>query len=239
MTVWPPRVLVPADLPGIDRGGGARTVPLVTREIGATSFLNGTTEFAPGASIAHHSHNCVESVMIIEGTAIVDIDGVRTRLGRRDTTFVPANIAHHFENDSTTEPMAIFWTYASVDATRRVAATGEVRRVDGEACAVADGRACRETARVRVRAGAEPAFEAAATDAAALFQDASGCRSFEVRRSLEDPSTYLVCIEWDSVGDHLEGFRSGTAYPRWRALIHDLVVGDPEVTHDRLIIKGF
>ena len=239
MTVWPPRVLVPADLPAIDRGGGARTVPLVTRDIGATSFLNGITEFAPGASIAHHSHNCVESVMIIEGTAIVDIDGVRASLGRHDTTFVPANIPHHFENASSFEHMAIFWTYASVDATRRGAATDEVRRVDGEAGAAADGRACRETARVRVRPGAEAAFEAAAAEAAALFQDAAGCRSFEVRRALEDPSTYLVCIEWDNLDDHLEGFRSSTAYPRWRALIRDLVVGDPEVAHDRLIVKGF
>ncbi|WEG08008.1 cupin domain-containing protein [Microbacterium horticulturae] len=239
MSVWTPRILTPDTLPAIDRGGGARTIPLVTRETGATSFLNGVTEFAPGASIAHHSHNCVESVMIIEGSAIVDIDGVRTRLGRHDTTFVPANIAHHFENASPSEPMAIFWTYASVDATRRVDATGEVRRVDGEAGAADEERACRETARVRVRPGAEAAFESAATEAAGLFQQAAGCRSFELRRLLEEPSVYLLCIEWDSVADHLDRFRGSAAYSRWRELVRDLIVDDPEVAHDRLVIKGF
>ena len=235
MTVWPPHVLVPDTLPAIDRGGGARTVPLVTREIGATSFLNGITQFAPGGRIAHHSHNCVESVMIIEGTAIVDIDGVRTRLDRHDTTFVPANIAHHFENASSTAPMAIFWTYGSVDATRRVDETGTVGRIDG----AVDDPACRETARVRVKQGDEVAFETAAGEAATLFQQAPGCRSFEVRRVLEEPSIYLLCIEWDSMSDHLDGFRHSSAFARWRALIRDLIVDDPDVSHDRLIVKGF
>lgn len=239
MTVWPPRVLVPDALPAIDRGGGARTVPLITRQIGATSFLNGVTKFAPGAAIAHHSHNCVESVMIIEGSAIVDIDGERIRLHRHDTTFVPANIAHHFENASHSEPMAIFWTYASVDATRRLDATDEVRRVDGESGGSIDDEACRETARVRVRPGAEAAFEAAVVDAVGLFQQAVGCRSFEVRRTLEEPSTYVLCIEWDSVADHRDRFRHSAGYAQWRSLIRDLIVDDPAVVHDRLIVKGF
>jgi heme-degrading monooxygenase HmoA/quercetin dioxygenase-like cupin family protein len=240
---WPARILTPATMAAIDRGNGARTVPLVTREVGATSFLNGITRFAPGSAIAHHSHNCVESVMIIEGTAIVDIDGVRTTLGRHDTTFVPAHIPHHFENASATEPMAIFWTYASVDATRRTVAPdgsrGEERRVDLEAGAAADADSCRETARIRVRPGTEDAFEAAFAEAVPLFQRADGCRSLELRRVVEEPGVYVLCAEWDSVSAHLDGFRHSADYARWRELVSDYFAEPPAVMHDRPVLKGF
>jgi heme-degrading monooxygenase HmoA/quercetin dioxygenase-like cupin family protein len=235
---WPPRVLVPGDLPAIDRGNGARTTPLVTREVGATAFLNGVTAFAPGAKIAHHRHNCAESVMIVDGTAVVDIDGVRTTLARLDTTFVPANVPHHFETASHTEPMTIFWTDASVDATRRLDPTGEARRVDAEAGS-GPGDACRETARIRVRPGAEKAFEAAVAEAVPLFQRTPGCRSLELRRIVEEPSTYVLCVVWDSLAAHVDGFRASAEYARWRALASPFFAQPPVVVHDRPVLQGF
>ena len=128
----PAAILRPAELPAKDRGNGASTVALVTGRLGSTGFLNGITTFAPGAAIGHHSHNCLESVVVIEGTAIVDIDGTEYPLETYDTTFVPANIVHRFRNASDTAPMKILWTYASIDATRTLAATGETGRIDDE-----------------------------------------------------------------------------------------------------------
>jgi putative monooxygenase len=125
-------ILRPAELPRKDRGNGAATVPLVGAHLGATSFLNGITTFEPGAAIGHHSHNCVESVAVVEGTAYVDIDGTEHYLDTYDTTFVPANIVHRFRNASDTEPMKIFWTYASIDATRTMAGATERNRIDEE-----------------------------------------------------------------------------------------------------------
>lgn len=131
-SAWPSRVLRTAELPTVDRGGGAVTTPLVTTAIGATGFLNGITTFAPGAEIAHHTHNCAESVVIIEGFAVVDIDGVETPLDLHDATFVPANVPHRFRNASPRDRMRILWTYASVEATRTILATGETGRIDTE-----------------------------------------------------------------------------------------------------------
>jgi quercetin dioxygenase-like cupin family protein len=127
-----PVILRPADLVPRDRGGGARTIPLVTRAVGATGFINGITIFDPGAAVPLHSHNCQESVMIIEGRAIVEIDGVEFDVGTHDVTFLPANIPHRFRNASTTERMRMLWTYASIDATRTIIATGETRTIDAE-----------------------------------------------------------------------------------------------------------
>jgi uncharacterized RmlC-like cupin family protein len=76
-----PAILRPAELKTNDRGGGARTTPLVTRRCGSTSLISGITAFDPGAAIGLHMHNCVECVMVIEGEAIAEIDGVQHRLG--------------------------------------------------------------------------------------------------------------------------------------------------------------
>jgi putative monooxygenase len=131
-TAKQPAILRPAEIPARERGGGARTIPLVTRKVGATAFINGITVFEPGAAVALHSHNCDESVMIIEGHAIVEIDGVEHQAGPDDTTFLPANIPHRFKNASATERMRIFWTYASVEATRTIIATGDTNTIDAE-----------------------------------------------------------------------------------------------------------
>jgi quercetin dioxygenase-like cupin family protein len=125
-------VLRPSDLPMADRGGGARTIPLVTPSAGSTQLLNGITIFDPGAAIGQHFHNCEESVMVLEGEAIAVLDGVEHRLGPGDTTWIQANVPHFFRNASDSRPMRIFWTYASIEATRTLVATGETRPVAAE-----------------------------------------------------------------------------------------------------------
>ena len=115
-----PAIFRPDEIAAHERGGGARTVPLVNRASGTTSFINGITVFEPGAAIPLHRHNCEESVMLLEGNAFVEIDGERHSLKPQDTTFIPANLPNRFVNASSTEPMKILWIYASVDATRTI-----------------------------------------------------------------------------------------------------------------------
>ncbi|RUV30958.1 cupin domain-containing protein [Mesorhizobium sp. M5C.F.Ca.IN.020.32.2.1] len=132
MTTQKAAVFRPDQIPAHERGGGARTIPLVNRASGTTSFINGITIFEPGAAIPLHKHNCEESVMLLEGNAIAEIDGERHELKPEDTTFIPANLPHRFINASKTERMKIFWIYASVEATRTLIATGDTRRIDAE-----------------------------------------------------------------------------------------------------------
>lgn len=240
---WEPVVLRPDALPSTDRGTGARTVPLVTHARGATGFLNGITSFAPGATIAHHTHNVLESVVVLAGDAVVDIDGTRTTLRTQDTTLVPANIPHHFENASTSAPMRIFWTYASVEATRTLTESGASSRIDAEHKSQdgrgAGGAAVHEIARITVRPGHDTRFEAAVAAAVPLFQRAGGARTFVLERSHERPLEYRLVVGWDSVDDHLLTFRSSPAFGEWRALIADCVAAPPEVEHVRHVLTGF
>ena len=132
MTGAKPAVLRPAEIAPRSRGGGVQTIPLVTRKVGSTSLINGITIFDPGAAVPLHSHNCEESVVILSGRAWIEIDGVEHEAVADDTTFLPANIPHRFRNASQTESLRILWTYADIDATRTIVATGQTRSIDDE-----------------------------------------------------------------------------------------------------------
>ncbi len=125
-------VLRPSRMASHDRGGGAVTTPLVGPSIGARAFINGITSFAPGTAIPFHSHNCEESVLLLEGDAVLDIDGEEIVLAPLDTTWIPPDVPHRFRNTSATRPMKILWTYARVDATRTLTESGATNFVSSE-----------------------------------------------------------------------------------------------------------
>ena len=122
--------------PVADRGSGNRTIPMVMPSSGTSTVINGITIIAPHSAIQEHYHNCEESILILEGDAIAVIDGERHHLQAPDVSWVAANVPHYFQNASDTEPLRIFWTYASIAATRTSVATGETRPIAAEHGAV-------------------------------------------------------------------------------------------------------
>lgn len=125
-------LLRPGTLPTHDRGGGARTTPLVTPAAGTPRFITGYTAFEPGSEIPFHRHNCEESVVLLEGEAVLDIDGLTYELKPLDVTYIPPNVPHRFRNLSATRPMTILWIYGDVNATRTLMDTGATRPVAAE-----------------------------------------------------------------------------------------------------------
>ena len=115
--------------PKFARSGGASTTQMITPETGAKEILNGFTNIPPGGGIALHFHNCEESVLIVSGDAIVEINDTEQQASAPDVVWVDAGVHHRFRNASDTEWLRIFWTYASADATRTFVETGEERRV--------------------------------------------------------------------------------------------------------------
>mgnify|MGYP001599316676 FL=1 len=77
-----------------------------------------------------------------------------------------------------------------------------------------------EHALLPVRAGSEAAFEAAVADAKPLIEASPGFISLEIRRPLDPGQPYLLLVQWRSVADHRDGFRTSERYQRWRALLH-------------------
>jgi quercetin dioxygenase-like cupin family protein len=119
------RIVKHGEAPAFDRGNGVATTLLVGRETAPdTVFTSGTTTFPPGRGAPMHSHNCGEQVLILEGEAEVEIDGVVDRVGPRDTTYIPAGLPHRFTNIGD-KPLTILWIYGATHVTRTFAATGE------------------------------------------------------------------------------------------------------------------
>lgn len=88
-----------------------------------------------------------------------------------------------------------------------------------------------ETAFMSIVPGKELEFEAAIEEAKAVVSQAKGFQVIHVHRGVERPSTYLVAIGWDSVEDHMVGFRESELFPQWRALIGPFFAEAPAVEH--------
>jgi heme-degrading monooxygenase HmoA len=88
-----------------------------------------------------------------------------------------------------------------------------------------------ERAIFAVKPGEEQQFEAAMEQAKDVISQSGGFRSFRLQRGIEQPSSYLLLIEWDSVEDHMQGFRESELFVRWRELIGPYFAAAPEVEH--------
>lgn len=70
--------------------------------------------------------------MLLQGDAMLDIEGQEIPLSPFDTTWIAPNVSHRFRNLSSSAPMKIFWTYARPDATRTITETGQTNFVSAE-----------------------------------------------------------------------------------------------------------
>ena len=95
-----------------------------------------------------------------------------------------------------------------------------------------------EVATIAVRHGSEQAFEAAFPTARRLLQRSEGFQTSRLVRGIEDPSRFLLLVEWDSVQSH-DDFRASDRFSQWRGLLGPFFDGLPHVAHFRDIVpKG-
>ena len=82
-----------------------------------------------------------------------------------------------------------------------------------------------------VRAGRSAEFEEAFAEARPLIEASAGFLGLSLTRGVEHPDTYLLLVEWTSVGAHETGFRGSPAYAKWSELLHGFYDPFPTVTH--------
>lgn len=79
--------------------------------------------------------------------------------------------------------------------------------------------------------GRGDAFEEAYGRAAASLDGSPHCLGYELSRCVEEPSAYILRIEWDSADGHLQGFRRSPEFRTFFAAIRPFVEDIAEMRH--------
>lgn len=89
----------------------------------------------------------------------------------------------------------------------------------------------REIAHLTIKPGTQEAFEAAVKKAQPLFERATGCRRVELHHVIEKPEAYILLVTWNTLDDHLKGFRESEDFKTWRSLVGGFFASAPDVVH--------
>lgn len=88
-----------------------------------------------------------------------------------------------------------------------------------------------ETISLVVRPGAEPAFELAFGRAQRLLTGLSGYLAHELRRSVDRHQHYLLLVEWRALEDRTLRFNRSHEHVRWRDLLQEFLVEQPQTEY--------
>lgn len=88
-----------------------------------------------------------------------------------------------------------------------------------------------EIVTIQIKAGQEAAFELASKEAANLIMSAQGYISHELRRCLETKGKYVYLVRWQTVDDHMVGFRESERFQQYRALVSPYYETPSQMNH--------
>lgn len=96
-----------------------------------------------------------------------------------------------------------------------------------------------EHADIRIHPGQNAAFdEAIQRGVESIISQAKGFRGYKVNRGMESPERYILTIYWDTLEDHMKGFREGPLFPQWRAIVGPFFAAPPVVEHFELVARS-
>ncbi|ELH0897004.1 antibiotic biosynthesis monooxygenase [Vibrio fluvialis] len=88
-----------------------------------------------------------------------------------------------------------------------------------------------EVAILDVKPEQEAQFEQSFAKAQQIIVSMAGYVSHQLQRCLENPSRYILLVNWQTLEAHTEGFRQSAEYQQWRALLHHFYDPFPTVEH--------
>jgi quercetin dioxygenase-like cupin family protein len=85
----------------VDRSRGATIQVLVGPADGARTFITRRFNVAPGGRIPRHRHDSIEHEQVmLTGSMVIGLDHREVTVNEGDCVFIPAGVAHWYENRS-------------------------------------------------------------------------------------------------------------------------------------------
>jgi quinol monooxygenase YgiN len=88
-----------------------------------------------------------------------------------------------------------------------------------------------EYVRYRIPADRADQFIAAYATAGESLRNSSHCLGHELSRCTEEPTSFILRIEWDSLDGHLNGFRKSPAFRDFLASVRPFIGDIEEMRH--------
>lgn len=104
----------------IELARGVNFECLVGQHNHAKQLTTGLATFDPEATLPYHRHPFSESITLLSGTAMLDIEGRRYKLDVMDNAVLPPGLPHQAVNLSRDEPAVFHVAMASSDPTREL-----------------------------------------------------------------------------------------------------------------------
>lgn len=83
----------------VERSRGAAIQILIGPADGAPNFITRRFTLAPGGRIPRHRHDSIEhEQMMLSGSMVIGLDGREIGVNEGDAVFIPAGVAHWYEN---------------------------------------------------------------------------------------------------------------------------------------------
>lgn len=83
----------------VPRSRGTTLKVLLGPESGVPNFITRQFTVEPGGRIPCHRHDTIEHAQVVlEGTMVISLDGHESSVGTGDSIFIPAGVAHWYEN---------------------------------------------------------------------------------------------------------------------------------------------
>ena len=90
----------------------------------------------------------------------------------------------------------------------------------------------------QIKAGQEQAFEAAFKEASKLLAGSKGYISHELQKCIETSGRYVNLVRWETVDDHLIGFRGSPQFQEFRALLTPFYESPSHMEHYELVLRN-
>lgn len=104
---------------------------MASAECGAEAFSTALVTLTPGASVPLHRHPIGEAITVIEGEALLRVEGRRYRMTALDSVFLPAGTAHSVHNSELGRDLLVHSAFGSAFPSRELVAK-EYREEDRE-----------------------------------------------------------------------------------------------------------